>query len=216
MQQAFEVVETESGFRRALPGERLMALHTVRGESPIDDPEVEKTASLPFRDAEAAKILEFYRLAEESTRKDLLGIGTAQQTIDAEQARIAGSAMERTRYPLISEQGLVSFEAMAVAALNAQTRTQMTATAIACERYRLANGRWPATLDDLSPDYIAKVPSDPFAGRPIRYAVADDGIRLYSVGADRTDDGGVDDEQNFGEGDTVVRVSIDRRGKDRP
>jgi hypothetical protein len=216
MQQAFEVVETESGFRRALPVERFMALHTVRGESPVDDPEVEKNASLPFRDAEAAKTLEFYRLAEESTRKDLLGIAEGQRVIDAEAERLNASSIERLRYPSLLEWGPTGFESIVYMTLNAQARADLTATAIACERYRLANGRWPAALDDLSPDYIAEVPPDPFAGRPIRYAVEDKGILLYSVGADRTDDGGVDDEENFGEGDTVVRVSVDRRGKDQP
>jgi hypothetical protein len=63
-------------------------------------------------------------------------------------------------------------------------------TAIAVERYRLVNERWPDRLDDLVPCYLGKIPTDPFDGQQLRYKRLDDGVVIYSVGADRTDDGG--------------------------
>ncbi len=61
---------------------------------------------------------------------------------------------------------------------------------LACERYRLATGAWPETLDDLVPRYLEAAPIDPFDGKPIRYAHIEEGIKLWSIGMDMTDNGG--------------------------
>ena len=65
-----------------------------------------------------------------------------------------------------------------------------TAVGIACERYRLRTGTWPATLDDLPKEILASVPNDPFTGRRINYKHLPDGIVVYTVGPDGKDDGG--------------------------
>ena len=72
----------------------------------------------------------------------------------------------------------------------AQARLRCTETALAAERYRIAEHRWPDDLNALVPRYLAAVPSDPFDGRPLRLRRLADGIVIYSVGPDRTDDGG--------------------------
>ena len=64
-------------------------------------------------------------------------------------------------------------------------------TAIAIERYRLANGTAaPIALNSLVPSYLSAVPSDPFDGKPLRYRKSTKGYIVYSVGPDRTDDKG--------------------------
>ena len=63
-------------------------------------------------------------------------------------------------------------------------------TALAVERYRLANGRLPATLQDLVPTFIASVPVDPFDGQALRYQQLDPGYVVYSVGQDLADNQG--------------------------
>ncbi len=35
------------------------------------------------------------------------------------------------------------------------------------ERYRLATGDFPETLDQLVPDYLEELPPDPFDGEPL-------------------------------------------------
>jgi hypothetical protein len=62
--------------------------------------------------------------------------------------------------------------------------------ALAAERYRRHKGRWPETLADLVPDYLAKVPLDLYDGAPLRYRHLDDGVVIYSIGPDGQDDGG--------------------------
>jgi ABC-type transport system involved in multi-copper enzyme maturation permease subunit len=62
--------------------------------------------------------------------------------------------------------------------------------ALAAERFRRRNGRWPGRLDELAPDYLATVPADPFDGAPLRLRRLPDGMVIYSVGPDGQDDGG--------------------------
>jgi hypothetical protein len=61
---------------------------------------------------------------------------------------------------------------------------------LAVERYRLARGALPETLQDLVARYIPDVPSDPFDGKPLRYKRLERGYVVYSVGPDGADDGG--------------------------
>ncbi len=66
---------------------------------------------------------------------------------------------------------------------------------IACgvERYRLAEGRYPERLEDLSPRFLATVPRDVIDGGTFQYQRTDDGRRLlYSLGWNGLDDGGRD------------------------
>lgn len=65
-----------------------------------------------------------------------------------------------------------------------------TSAGLAAERYRREHGRWPETLATLVPQYLSQVPVDPRDGQPLRLRRFDDGIVIYSVGADG-DDGGV-------------------------
>ncbi|MFO0972464.1 MAG: hypothetical protein U1A27_03360 [Phycisphaerae bacterium] len=62
--------------------------------------------------------------------------------------------------------------------------------AIALELYRRAHGSYPQTLAELAPRFIPTVPPDRFDGRPLKYALRDGKPVVYSVGADRDDDGG--------------------------
>jgi hypothetical protein len=64
------------------------------------------------------------------------------------------------------------------------------ALALAAERYRQARSQWPASLTDLVPDYVARIPHDPFDGRPLKLARHAQGITIYSVGVDGVDNGG--------------------------
>jgi hypothetical protein len=74
----------------------------------------------------------------------------------------------------------------------AQAAVNLARTACALERYRLAHGKYPETLDVLAPQSIAKVPHDPIGGQPLHYRSMNDGqFILYSVGWNEKDDGGI-------------------------
>src|SRR5262249_44571184 len=44
------------------------------------------------------------------------------------------------------------------------------ATAIACERFRLAKGDWPESLEAIPKEILPEVPTDPYTGQPLLYA----------------------------------------------
>jgi hypothetical protein len=61
----------------------------------------------------------------------------------------------------------------------------------ALERYQLAHGKYPETLDMLIPQFIEKIPHDIIGGEPLHYHRTNDGkFLLYSVGWNEMDDGG--------------------------
>ena len=76
-----------------------------------------------------------------------------------------------------------------------RTRTQLMVAdvALALEQWRIdhpGQGPWAQSLDALVPAYMAGVPDDPYSDAPLRYARTDEGAVVYSLGPDRTDNGG--------------------------
>jgi hypothetical protein len=62
--------------------------------------------------------------------------------------------------------------------------------AVAAERYRLKNGRWPLEPKDLAAFLVGAAPTDPYDGSPLRWRRLDDGLVVYSIGPNGRDDGG--------------------------
>ena len=74
----------------------------------------------------------------------------------------------------------------------AQASVDLARVAIALERYRLAHGDFPESLDVLAPQFMDKIPHDIIGGQPLHYRREANGqFVLYSVGWNETDDGGV-------------------------
>lgn len=90
--------------------------------------------------------------------------------------------MSRLLLPAVSR-GIEQGEAL-------RARARASAACIAALRYRNETGRWPANLDELVPKYLVRTPADPFSAKPLRYAVLEDGVMIYSVGPNGVDDGG--------------------------
>jgi len=79
------------------------------------------------------------------------------------------------------------------ALLRIQTLINEGQIACALERYRLARGEYPETLDALATGFIQQLPRDIIDGAPLKYRRTDKGnFLLYSVGWNETDDGGKD------------------------
>ncbi len=97
--------------------------------------------------------------------------------------------MWRERYPTI----FLLMPALARAASSAHrfslTR-DATLAAIALELHHRRAGSYPATLDAIVPALLPAIPLDMFNGEPLKYTLRDGRPLLYSIGADRKDDGG--------------------------
>jgi hypothetical protein len=73
-----------------------------------------------------------------------------------------------------------------------QTAADTAAIACAIERFRLAKGRVPESLEQLAPELMEKLPHDIIDGRPLKYRRTEDGhYVIYSVGWNEEDEGGV-------------------------
>jgi hypothetical protein len=74
----------------------------------------------------------------------------------------------------------------------AQAVADQAVLACALERFRLAQGQFPDSLDALAPAYLDRIPPDVISGEPLRYERTPDGqFRLWSVGWNNVDDGGI-------------------------
>jgi hypothetical protein len=58
------------------------------------------------------------------------------------------------------------------------------------QRFRMANGTLPPSLDELVDDKLVAIPNDLYAGKPLIYHKLPDGFVVYSAGDNATDDGG--------------------------
>jgi hypothetical protein len=63
------------------------------------------------------------------------------------------------------------------------------AVALAAERYRRSQGRWPQSLRQLTPSYLAEAPQDPYhaGGLPLRLEALPDGLVVFSAGPHGSD-----------------------------
>lgn len=75
----------------------------------------------------------------------------------------------------------------------AHNQTLVNEALIACalERYRLARGQYPETLDQLVPQYVVKLPHDLIGGEALKYRGERGKFMLYSIGWNEQDDGGI-------------------------
>jgi hypothetical protein len=104
------------------------------------------------------------------------------------------AAIERLRprpYDALSQLLLPGVAGCSEKFARAQTTVDLARVACALERYRLANGQFPETLEGLTPKFIDKLPRDVIDGQPLKYQRTDDGqFVLYSVGWNQADEGG--------------------------
>jgi hypothetical protein len=147
-----------------------------------------------------------------------------QQTISPTAARHADEVLsaetkKTTPYNILEKMLLPALGSCVKKFAYAQSSTDLARTAIALERYRLAHGEFPESLDVLAPQFIEKVPHDIIGGQPsqgsgsasqpLHYRRTADGqFVLYSVGWNEKDDGGVVETKVVGVTDRKSRTPI--------
>ena len=97
--------------------------------------------------------------------------------------------------------------------VNMETQNGLLLVCLALHTYRLEHGRYPASLTELAPDYLKKIPYDPFALEgAFSYLLKGKSYVLYSVGPDGKDDGGtpIDDPKNARVGSPKRRYRVGR------
>ncbi|HXR47615.1 MAG TPA: hypothetical protein VN784_09265 [Candidatus Limnocylindrales bacterium] len=103
-----------------------------------------------------------------------------------------------TRHQLLAVIMLPALHKIPMRAAAAQTAADEAAIACALERYRLANGQFPETLEALAPRFISQLPHDVISGEPYKYHRTTGGqFVLYSIGWNEKDDGGAPGQTLF-------------------
>lgn len=114
-----------------------------------------------------------------------IGARASQSTSDA------FSRIRRSPYTFIFQLTAPALSAQNLRLARSQSGLDLAVITCALERYRLAKGRYPASLEALAPAYLPKAPVDVLEGQPLKYASADGKtFRLYSLGWNLTDEGG--------------------------
>ena len=81
---------------------------------------------------------------------------------------------------------------------------------LAAKSYKELHGAYPDDLGQLVPEFLDPMPLDPFTGQELIYRRENGGFVLYSLGENRTDNGGTpqtDENRESGEFDIVWRAS---------
>jgi|GEM_PF-2458317 len=87
------------------------------------------------------------------------------------------------------------------AAAKGDARRGLALLAVACERYKIARGEYPKSIDELTAEFLPIVPYDPFDGKPLKMVKTDGGLVLYSVGPDAVDQKGQELNKKGDQGD---------------
>lgn len=88
-----------------------------------------------------------------------------------------------------------------------QAELRLLASKLALRAFRLdhPDQPLPSTLDALVPDYLSAVPADPFSKEPLKFKALANDERLYSVGPNGRDDGGISGpSRNASDGDLML------------
>jgi hypothetical protein len=114
----------------------------------------------------------------------------AQMVAQADEA--IGPTHPRSPFNFFARLLLPALDGFAKRTAYTQNSVVSARVAIGLERYRLAHGEYPESLDALTPQFFDKLPHDVINGQPLHYRRTSDGqFVLYSVGWNETDDGGV-------------------------
>jgi hypothetical protein len=136
----------------------------------------------------SVRAMERYYLPAVDTNQDIL----SPSAIRAADSAIKGETRHVNPYDLLERMTLPVLTGPSITVAYAQTAVNLARVAIALERYRLAHGQYPDSLDTLTPQFVTRLPHDIIDGHQLHYQRTTDGqFILYSVGWNETDDGGV-------------------------
>ncbi len=92
-----------------------------------------------------------------------------------------------------------AYEGFLGAEISTLAHARATTVALAIELHHARTGTLPARLEDLVPEYLAKMPLDPCTDEPFKYVLEAEspvGYRLYTIGFDGVDNqGAISDPQ---------------------
>lgn len=114
---------------------------------------------------------------DRADRLRVLNQGAALADLRVEQLNEAAGTYFNENKDLDAAQEL---GAMMMTYIADQGHLRCAVTALGVERFRLATGQWPESLDQIVPKYLSGVPVDPFSRMPLRLERFPDGVVVTS------------------------------------
>jgi len=188
-------LDLQPGLRRSLLGERVIGSESIRDLAPT---------GLPTSNEGRALYLKTTRGWIAASEQPFPQAFQQAQLIEQQfREEVGTSPLSRMRSQLTMTV-LPTFQVMFQATARGLASSSMADTAIAIEQFRRRHGRPPQSLDELVPEFLPAVPIDPFDGQPLRYATDPGGFRIYSIGGNAKDDGGVEGNEMLDDVFSVV------------
>jgi hypothetical protein len=130
------------------------------------------------------------RMCDATNEKDFQLIARGIRDADEELSEVAGrSDFFAARYK-VSRDTAQSIYWLKAGVTTAVAMNRAVDALLACERFRLAQGKYPESLDQLVPQYLPSVLIDAFDGKELKYRRDGEEILVYSVGLDGIDNQG--------------------------
>ena len=182
--------DNDKGFKRALLTEQCLGLHKFIA------PLSEVSVRIGEQEKSLLRKLIISRILGLNSRHALGYIDLMQKSIDAlelpDPDRLKAFEAIRDSAPRNNQGRIIRDVLELEMEIYRQARARVTLAALAVERYRLAEGHLPKSLDNLVPAYMKIVPEDPFDGQNLRYRRLKTGFVVYSVNKDLSDNGGAE------------------------
>jgi hypothetical protein len=110
-------------------------------------------------------------------------------TLDDEIQELERKPVGRLRYMLVTLL-FPAYNALGTSIAMLEGMRDGVLVGVVLELYRRERGKWPESLNELSPRWLPKLPVDRINGGPLGYRVVEDRPIVYSLGTDADDDGG--------------------------
>jgi hypothetical protein len=135
----------------------------------------------------SAQAMEEHYLPDVDTNREIL----SPSLFRAADTTVQADTRHANPYNILEKMLLPTFSAATLRFAYGQNAANLARVAIALERYRMAHGKYPDSLDPLEPQFITQLPHDIINGQPLHYQRTANGqFILYSVGWNENDDGG--------------------------
>ncbi|MEO5803981.1 MAG: hypothetical protein ABIR24_10650 [Verrucomicrobiota bacterium] len=200
---AIAQVKTTNSMSRALTGERAMSIPWFQ----MSQKEVAQIA-LPTKDGEE-KLLSGgrpfilclvgyydrdlrYLLETMDTSITLVSL-TPPNSLSADRNFARSGAEAKKRKLTVSGLVLSTFAGTAAQEAKFIAYVRLANLSLSIEEFRNQTGRLPDILEEFTPKFVADIPEDPFDGMSLRYRKLQKGYLIYSIGADRRDNDGLEE-----------------------
>ncbi|HEV3345267.1 MAG TPA: hypothetical protein VG125_33120 [Pirellulales bacterium] len=211
-------IDYAEGLQRALVGERVLGLAAFRDPSILNEPSEQggfATIMKVLSFGDLPRFLRYMDRLRQAARLPPPANLQAAEEIDRELRDLFDdrSAWGPMRHFLLKTHLQLKCDLFR-AAVRAEAWSRCADATLAVEQFRREAGRLPTSLDELVPRLLDAIPTDPFDGERLRYAIMPSGYRLYSVGPDRIDQGGTSDDSSTPP-DLTFDVEIKQNADDR-